>query len=189
MKDNLSQTETYAVSGMHCASCANIIGKKLQKAKGVTEVNVNYATETAKVTFDPNQTSISEFNTEIGKLGYQLNNSEIHQDQFSTSHDHMHHEQLESGLYLQTLQKQLIFPLPIALLVFIFMLWDIGTKLLNLPANPISMSLFSTLTFVFASVILFWAGQDFIIAVGRFFKYRAANMDSLVGFGTLTAYI
>jgi len=189
MKDNLSQTETYAVSGMHCASCANIIGKKLQKAKGVTEVNVNYATETAKVTFDPNQTSISEFNTEIGKLGYQLNNSEIHQDQFSTSHDHMHHEQLESGLYLQTLQKQLIFTLPIALLVFIFMLWDIGTKLLNLPANPISMSLFSTLTFVFASVILFWAGQDFIIAVGRFFKYRAANMDSLVGFGTLTAYI
>ena len=40
------------ISGMTCASCANRIERKLNKLDGVT-ATVNYATEKAKVTFDP----------------------------------------------------------------------------------------------------------------------------------------
>ncbi len=40
------------ISGMTFASCANRIERKLNKLDGVT-ATVNYATEKAKVTFDP----------------------------------------------------------------------------------------------------------------------------------------
>ncbi|QIK74771.1 heavy metal translocating P-type ATPase [Nocardioides piscis] len=41
-----------AITGMTCASCANRIERKLNKLDGVV-ATVNYATEKAKVTFDP----------------------------------------------------------------------------------------------------------------------------------------
>ena len=40
------------ITGMTCASCAARVEKKLNKLEGV-EASVNYATETASVTFDP----------------------------------------------------------------------------------------------------------------------------------------
>ena len=40
------------IGGMTCASCANRIERKLNKLDGVT-ATVNYATEKARVTFDP----------------------------------------------------------------------------------------------------------------------------------------
>ncbi|MFC7501226.1 cation transporter, partial [Nocardioides sp. GCM10030258] len=41
-----------AITGMTCASCANRIERKLNKLEGVS-ATVNYATEKAKVTFEP----------------------------------------------------------------------------------------------------------------------------------------
>ena len=40
------------ITGMTCASCANRIERKLNKLDGVT-ASVNYATEKARVEFDP----------------------------------------------------------------------------------------------------------------------------------------
>ena len=41
---------------MHCASCAGIIEKTFKKTEGVESVEVNYGTETAKVSFDESKT-------------------------------------------------------------------------------------------------------------------------------------
>jgi Cu2+-exporting ATPase/Cu+-exporting ATPase len=51
------------------------------------------------------------------------------------------------------------------------------------------MKLFNTLSFVFASVAIFYVGGHFILAVFRFINYKVANMDTLIGIGTLTAYV
>ncbi|MBI2672585.1 heavy metal translocating P-type ATPase [Candidatus Woesearchaeota archaeon] len=40
------------IKGMHCASCATLIEKKLKKVPGVINANVNYATEKASVEFN-----------------------------------------------------------------------------------------------------------------------------------------
>ena len=40
------------ITGMTCASCANRIERRLNKLEGVT-ASVNYATEKARVEFDP----------------------------------------------------------------------------------------------------------------------------------------
>ena len=43
---------TYQIAGIHCASCVVKIEKALQSVPGVTEANVNFATETATVEGD-----------------------------------------------------------------------------------------------------------------------------------------
>jgi P-type Cu+ transporter len=45
------ETKTYNIKGMHCASCAAIIEKTLKKVAGVHQVQANFGTETAKVSF------------------------------------------------------------------------------------------------------------------------------------------
>lgn len=45
-------TKTYNVKGMHCASCSSLIEMTLKKIEGVFSVEANYATETAKISFD-----------------------------------------------------------------------------------------------------------------------------------------
>ena len=47
---NKMSIQKFDVVGMHCASCANIIKKKLTKVVGVESANVNFATETAEIT-------------------------------------------------------------------------------------------------------------------------------------------
>jgi Cu2+-exporting ATPase/Cu+-exporting ATPase len=64
-------TKKYEVVGMHCASCASIIKKKLSKVDGVKSVDVNYATEVAELSTTKNIDD-SKFNSLISPLGYSI---------------------------------------------------------------------------------------------------------------------
>src|SRR5690606_26620402 len=79
------------VEGMHCASCASTIKRKLEKLDGIETCTVNYGTEKAKVGFDPQKVSISQMNKEVKKLGYTLS---------SSSEDHPgNHAQMSHSLH------------------------------------------------------------------------------------------
>src|SRR3989344_1502027 len=43
---------SFPIIGMHCASCAKLIERKLQKTPGVNEASVNYGSEQATVDCD-----------------------------------------------------------------------------------------------------------------------------------------
>ena len=58
------------IKGMHCASCATIISKKVGALSGVSNIDVNVATENVNIEFDPEKISIEKMNDEIIKLGY-----------------------------------------------------------------------------------------------------------------------
>ncbi|MCY7796530.1 copper ion binding protein, partial [Bacillus spizizenii] len=60
------------VSGMTCAACASRIEKGLKRMPGVTDANVNLATETSNVTFDPAETGAAAIQEKIEKLGYHV---------------------------------------------------------------------------------------------------------------------
>ena len=49
---------TIPVTGMTCASCALNIERGIKKLSGITEANVNFATEQASVSFDPDEIQI-----------------------------------------------------------------------------------------------------------------------------------
>ena len=55
------------ITGMTCAACSARIEKVLGKMEGVKEVNVNLATETSAILYDPNLLSANDLREKIEK--------------------------------------------------------------------------------------------------------------------------
>ncbi len=171
----------FKVKGMHCASCAGLVTKQVSKVFGVKKVEVNFAAEQARIEFDTPTIPIKEINEELGKIGYFL------EDRSYTTSADSKDEKLKE---LFRMRSRTRFVLPIALVVFVFMLWDIGARTIrSFPEFPISMGVSNIVGLILASIVLFWIGQPFIQGVIKFIRYRVANMDTLIGIGTLTAYV
>lgn len=66
----MNQMTTYDITGMHCASCANIIERTISKIDGVEKIEVNYATEQAKIALDEQKVDINQLSKKIEPLGY-----------------------------------------------------------------------------------------------------------------------
>jgi Cu+-exporting ATPase len=64
------------ILGMHCASCAINIEKALKSTKGITEANVNFASEKANITYDQEIITLEEIKKIISDLGYEAVESE-----------------------------------------------------------------------------------------------------------------
>lgn len=60
------------VQGMTCASCVRRVEKALAKVEGVSEANVNLATEKASVSYDPTHATVETLRTAIEKAGYSV---------------------------------------------------------------------------------------------------------------------
>jgi len=174
--------ETFDVRGMHCASCSFVISEKIKTLPGVKSINVNLASEKAIVSYDPEIITLDNMNQEINKLGYSLlsiKNKKAGQE-----------KQQDKITELNQMRTMVIFVIPISIIFFLIMIWMLIAKSVSFfPQFPISMELFDILGFIFATPILFWIGKPFIKGVWRFLRFRIANMDTLVGLGTLTAYI
>ncbi len=175
-------TQILKVKGMHCASCASVITKKLSALPHIHSVFVNYANEKAKIDYDDSQVSIDSMNEEMRKLGYSFVSEK---GQTKSEHDHSAMEEND----LDELKNKTEFIIPVALVVFGFMMWDIFARTITwMPNLPIPMDLFNTLLMVLATVALFWIGQPYLRGVIRFIRHGVANMDTLIGLGTLVAY-
>lgn len=211
MSQNKHQ-ESLNVEGMHCASCANTIKRKLEKLDGVESCVVNYGTEKVKIEFDPSKVSVQEMNQEIKKLGYALSSSGARAS-LASDHSTMDHSTMQHSLHeghdmmtpissdkavkerklaeLAKLEQQLKVVLPFVAVSFLVMTWEIGAEPLGLwPTMPDTlMGFFHHLLPIFATYTLFVVGLPYLQGMMRFFKYRVANMDTLVGIGTLVAFI
>jgi Cu2+-exporting ATPase/Cu+-exporting ATPase len=175
-------TRILKIKGMHCASCAAVITKKLSDLPHVHSVSVNYGNEKAKIDFNENEVSINLMNEEIGKLGYSLIDPG---DMEGHGHDHVSMKEDE----LSMLKEKTEFILPITGVIFLLMMWDIFSRITTwVPNLPIPMALFNIFSMVIATVALFGVGKPYLQGVVRFIRYRVANMDTLIGLGTLVAY-
>src|SRR5690606_1315827 len=78
----------------------------------------------------------------------------------------------------------------ITILVFALMMWEIAALSFSwVPRFFLPHELFQTISLLLATVVLFWIGGEFLKEVQTFLKYKVANMYTLVGIGTLTAYV
>lgn len=184
---------TYSVVGMHCASCASSIKRKLEKLPSITKVEVNLATETANIEM---QSHIKDeaLNSVLSPLGYSLTARQ------GAGDPHIGHDmgavitsdaskKADKLKELANLRAKTLFALPLALITFVYMIWSLLSKELSiLLPSPLGMPILNSLSFVLATPVMFWIGRPYIDGVLRFFRTRTANMDSLVGLGTLVAY-
>jgi P-type Cu2+ transporter len=58
------------VFDMHCAACAALLESALTSVAGVSRVRVRYATQRARVTFDPDVTNVVKLLQRVESLGY-----------------------------------------------------------------------------------------------------------------------
>ncbi len=193
---------TYKVKGMHCASCASIIEKTLKKVDGVESVEVNYGTETAKLSFDSSKTDVQQLSQKIEPLGYTFSMPTAASMSMSES-EHAGHLGLNQPASLSQggskneklaeiagMRRMVISAIPLAVFSVFVMGWEIFAQFGVLPVVPfVWKEFFHHLLPLMATYMLFVVGKPYLLGFYRFIRYGAANMDTLIGMGTLAAYI
>lgn len=191
--------KTYKIKGMHCASCASIIEKTVKKIDGVEEISVNNGTENAKISFDENKTKSEDFNRELEPLGYSLTVSKSQsmtaEEMGMSSDEHATHLALgqskqEKLAEIKDMKIKLISTIPLAVISVFVMGWDILAQYQAVPAmSYIIKEFFHHLLPLMATYVLFVVGKPYLLGFYRFLRYGKANMDTLIGIGTVTAYL
>ncbi|WP_135537005.1 heavy metal translocating P-type ATPase [Halostella pelagica] len=65
-----SQTAHLEIQGMSCANCSQTITESLENLDGVSEANINFATDEGTVEYDPGAVSLGEIYDAIEDAGY-----------------------------------------------------------------------------------------------------------------------
>jgi len=188
-------TNTYAVRGMHCASCASIIEKAIGKVEGVHSVQVNVGTEAAKISYDESKTNPQHLSKTIEPLGYSLALPQTASDMGMSEDEHKAHlginqSKAEKLAELANMKTKIVTVMPMAAIAVVIMVWTILIEFGRLPALSLiwSQSLNAVLA-VMATYALLVVGRPYLVGVSRFLRHGAANMDTLIGIGTSAAYL
>jgi len=72
------RTEKLKLIGMHCASCAITIEKKLKSLKGVIDVVANFASKEAEVKCDPSKITLKDIVDAVRDIGYDVYKEEAY---------------------------------------------------------------------------------------------------------------
>jgi len=174
-KGNLKKS-SISISGMHCASCANIIERSVQKVNGVKEVNVNFAAEKAIVIYNESQADFDFIIQAIKKAGYQATAIDEKDTQFESRK--RQHE-------IEGYRKKFIFSLIFSLPMLYFMLLDFFKWLPGAGSLP---PYFGIVSLILATPVQFIVGAGFYRGMWSSLKMRTFNMDSLIAIGTSAAY-
>ncbi|TFB21803.1 copper-translocating P-type ATPase [Filobacillus milosensis] len=160
------------ISGMTCSACSSRIEKVLSKMEGISQANVNLATESGTVEYTPGVVSIDEVLEKVKKLGYE---AVIKQDK----------EEKESNKEKEIRDKRRSFIFS-AILSFPLLLTMIGHMPIGISAPGFIE--YPWTQFVLATIVQFYIGWPFYTGAYRALSNKSANMDVLVALGTSAAY-
>lgn len=152
---------SFAVRGLHCASCVNTLEKRLLENPAITTAIVNLASETAFVRYNPQDADPVTIFSAVHAAGYtpvELNAAETTGD-----------EEFRSQ------RNWFIFSLLASLPIMLTM---------GMHSNHAVMQL----NLLLATAVQFSAGLIFYRGAWSALKNRTANMDVLVALGTSAAY-
>ncbi|MEK7452501.1 MAG: heavy metal translocating P-type ATPase, partial [Patescibacteria group bacterium] len=195
--------KTFNIRGMHCASCSLTIERALKKMDGVESVEVNYGTEKAKIQFDASKVDVSKLSSTIEPLGYTLQEEESKsrsmqmtaQEMGMSENEHAEHLGLnqtkkEKLAELHKMRNMVWSAIPLALFSLVLMTWELLIQIRIVSEMPIVLEeFFHHLLPIFATYILFVVGKPYLVGLYRFLRYGKANMDTLIGLGTLAAFL
>ncbi len=189
----MNNAKTFKIKGMHCASCAAIIERAFKKVPGVHSVDVNYGTESAKISFDEAKTSTHDLSKKIEPLGYSLQMSAA--DMGMSESEHRAHtgagqSKKEKLHEIKELRNKVISAIPLAVISILVMAWEILAQYSLVPEMTYAtVEFFHHLLPIIATYVLFVVGRPYLLGFYRFLRYGKANMDSLIGIGTVAAFL
>lgn len=199
----MSTNKTFPIRGMHCASCSLTIERTLKKLDGVESVEVSYGTEKAKIKFDETKIDAAKMSQAIDPLGYALidespvvKSTDLSAAQMGMSEsEHAEHLGLnqskkEKLAELQHMKTAVMSAIPLAIASVVLMVWELLAQFgLIAEMEPVWKTFFHHLMPIFATYILFVVGKPYLLGLYRFLRYGKANMDTLIGLGTVAAFL
>ncbi|WP_306054634.1 heavy metal translocating P-type ATPase [Natronococcus wangiae] len=176
-----SETETVTVLGMSCSTCSGTVSDAVEDLPGVIRADVNFASDEARVEYNPSDVSLAEIHDAVEGAGYEPVRDEIEETQGASQRERAVEKELRR-------QRRLV----------------IGGGLLTLPFVPVMLAMFGFvdlphaalgvdlgwIEFVLATALMATLGKEFVVGAYRAFSHnRRANMDTLVAMGSSAGYV
>lgn len=172
----MSKIINLSISGMHCSACSRVIENSLSKAKGIQNIKVNFATETAVVKVEDNVEDNDLFRL-VDKLGYKAS---LKNDISFIENEKTKKKELNKQFLLFIESAVLSFPF------LFFMIYDFYPKA---PYSTAILPLVGSLSLLLATPVQFYFGKSFYKGALSALRAKMFTMDSLIAIGTTTAYL
>ena len=166
----MTTKKSFPIVGMHCASCAKLIERKLSKIPGVLSCAVNYGSEQATIEADE-KVKDGDLTNAVADIGYKA----IINAEGEKTPDEIKEE--EKGRELYRLKIKVIVSGILSSIIFI----GSFPELFGFNINALVL-------LALATPVQFWAGWEFYLATWSGLRNRAASMDTLIAIGTTAAY-
>jgi Cu+-exporting ATPase len=154
------------IEGMTCSSCAGRVEKSLNRLEGV-EASVNFATERASVSFDPERVEPEALVGAVESVGYSASLPPAAEEAGAA-------ERAQDPT--EDLRRRLIFAAALSLPVLLLAMIE-----------PLQFRNWQWLSLQLATPVVLWAGWPFHEAAWKNLRHGAATMDTLISLGTLAA--
>jgi Cu+-exporting ATPase len=162
------------VEGMHCASCVNSIEASLRATPGVTDANVNLATEEAAIDYEPARVSTGDLLAAVERAGYSgrpLGDESAAEEETE--------QERRSRAELRTLRARFVVAaLAGAVLLLMTFVW-----------SPVGERASMWLMLAIATPVQLWAGWPFYAGAWQVGRHGSADMNTLIAMGTSVAYL
>ncbi|WP_313370865.1 heavy metal translocating P-type ATPase [Sedimentibacter sp.] len=176
-------SKTMKIEGMTCASCAKNVEKATRKLNGVTESNVNFATEKLTISYEPTLVKVSEIKKAVEKAGYKA----IEEDT-SVDADKERKEKEIKSLWRRFVISA-IFTAPLLYMAMGHMFGEkIGLKLPEIIDPMMNPWNFAIVQLFLTTPTMIVGYKYFTVGFKALFK-GSPNMDSLIAIGTAAAYV
>ena len=163
------------VIGMDSPHCAMVVEKAIKTLPGIEKVEIDYNNARAKVVFYPQKVSEEQIERVIDDSGYEAIR------ETSEAQDLLEQEKQEREKELSILKKKILVGAILSAIIFLgsFPGWFSFVP-------EIFQNYFVLL--VLTTPVQFWVGARFYSGLKILFKYRTADMNTLIAIGTLAAY-
>jgi len=172
------QTLDFDVEGMTCGSCAARVQRILGRQEGVSNAEVNFATGKAHVEIEPEVATVEELRAAVDRIGYGLHPVGDTPDPAAGDEDA--EERVRRAWFRRVV---LAWP-PSLVVLYLAMGPDLGLA----PMHLMHAEWARWAQFAIATPVQFFVGWPFLAEMARRARRLTANMDTLIGMGTLAAY-
>ena len=178
------ETASITVMGMSCSTCSEAVGDAAEALPGVVRADVNFASDEARIEYNPSDVSRAAIYRAIEDAGYEPVRDTGDSAQETSQRERAVEKELRR-------QRRLVIGGGILTLPFV----PIMLAMLGLAPPPhellgIEMVWVDALEFVLATALMATLGKEFLVGAYRAFSNdRRANMDTLVAMGTSAGYV
>jgi len=176
---DVATTETtLVVEGMTCNSCAMRVQKALRKVPGVLEADVNFATGTARVSHLAAAT-VDRMVASVNAIGYHTAAADRGNGEADDAH----------AAHVRSVRRRLVVAIALTAPIVVIMVLHVLEQTGIATISHSWMRWTSIASAILATPVQLYCGWPFITGAIRNARHRAANMDTLIAMGTLTAYV